>query len=92
MSVFSYVLNSPGSQDCQGLESGDGAGIRPVYERAGGIGTKPIRARGDSNPAEVEAVGIPAGLKGGIARGEAVGVKAAGFEELLETAVVEVNE
>src|SRR5688500_3759508 len=71
---------------------GDGAGVGPVQEAAGGIGAEAMCDRSDPHTAKVEPVGVPARLQCGITGREPVGVQPAGFEQHLEPLVVEMNE
>jgi hypothetical protein len=45
-----------------------------------------------ANAAEVETVGIPAGLQGGVGVRESISMQTTRFEKLLETIIVEMNQ
>src|SRR4051794_12886613 len=79
-------------------QRGDDAERRPAVgptERlgtTGGFGTEETRVRCDADAAEVEPVGVPAGLNGDVGVGPLVGVARAGVVEQAELGVGEVEE
>ena len=71
---------------------GDCPAVGPVEEVASRVTAQPMRGRSDPDAAQVQPVRVPAGLQRWFARGQAIGVQPAGFEQHLEPIVVEVNE
>jgi hypothetical protein len=66
--------------------------IRPSDELPGGVGAESVGLGGDPDAAQIQPIGVPAGLQCWVAVRVAVGMQTAGLEEQLESGVVEVNQ
>lgn len=65
--------------------------VSPVKQAAGCSGAQPIGPRTDADAAQVEPIGIPAGLQRAGAVGKPVGVQFAGVIEKFEPLIVKMD-
>ena len=83
--------DTPGGKHfCRGV-AGDSAVVGPIHHASRLFGAQESFVRGDADAAEIEAIGIPAGLDGRVCLGESVGVQSAGFVKEFEAVVVEMH-
>lgn len=71
--------------------TGDSAVVGPIHQIACRIGAESAGMRGDSDAAEIESIGIPAGLDRGISLGKSVSMRPASFVEQLEAIIIEMH-
>ena len=84
--------DAPGGKHfCRGV-AGDSTVVGPIHHASSLFGAQESFVRGDADAAEIEAIGIPAGLDGRVCLGESVGVQSAGFVKEFEAVVVEMHE
>lgn len=69
-----------------------GTAVRPVDEIARGVRAQAVRPGSNPDPAQIEAVRVPAGEHGRVAGRQTVGVEAAGLVQQLEAGVIQMDE